>query len=152
MNKTLLILACLCMLGMSSQVLAQTGTTGTSSGSTASSTAVGFPVEQFVFGTMTTDQQNNYMQALLVSNLATQVLTAAAYSSAEKKVRDSDPLTAFDQFILARGPFPVLPGNQSFVPIGGTGATSSSSTGSTGSTSSTGTTGTTGTTGSTTGS
>jgi len=143
MNKTLFTLVCLCILGMSGQALAQT--TSTSGSSTSSTTQVAFPVEQFIFGNMTTQQQNNYMQSLLITNLATQVVTAAAYSNAERKLRNSDTLTDFDKLILARGPFALLPGNQSLVTIG-TPSTSSSSS-STGTAGTTGTTGTTGTSG-----
>lgn len=141
MNRMLVAAILLCMLGISSHVLAQTSsttgstgsTTGTTSsttgstGTTASSTSVGFPAEQYVFGNMTQAQQDQYMQGVLVSNLATQLLTASAYSRAEKKVHDSDPLTDFDRYILKRGPFAVLPGNQSFVPIGNSSTSSSSS-------------------------
>jgi hypothetical protein len=73
---------------------------------------------------MTGEQQNFYNGLQVFANYSTQVLTAATYSNAEKKLRNGEVLTAYESSILARGPLPVTSGNQAFVPIGsGTAAT-----------------------------
>ena len=145
MNRAIATGVLLCLLGMSSQALAQTSSTTTSTtGSTTGTTtaaaptaaqsvflttsSIAFPAEQYIFNTMSASEQDAYMKTVLFTNQLTQQLTAAAYNTAERKVRDSDPLTSFDRYILARGPFPLLPGNPSVVPIGPQSSSSTSTT------------------------
>ncbi len=141
MNRAIATGVLLCLLGLSSQTLAQTSSTTTSTtGSTTAATptaaqsvflstsSIAFPAEQYIFNTMSASEQDAYMKTVLFTNQLTQQLTAAAYNTAERKVRDSDPLTAFDKYILARGPFPLLPGNQTIVPIGSSSSSTSTTT------------------------
>jgi len=89
-----------------------------------SSTPFTYPgLEGMLYSGMTPQQQSTYNAIQVYMNLSTQIVTAAAYSAAEKKLKNGDVLTAFDQTILARGPFAVTTGNQAFVPIGGSSST-----------------------------
>jgi hypothetical protein len=107
MKRCLLALACVAAL--SGSALAQSFTyTG---------------LEGLLYSGMTPQQQGVYNSIQVYMNFSTQVVTAAAYSSAQKKLQNGDILTSFDNTLLARGPFAVTTGNQAFVPIGGTTST-----------------------------
>ena len=113
------LLAVLCLLVLSGSALAQT------SGSSFTYTGL----EGALFGGMTPQQQGTYNAIQTYMNFSTQVVTAAAYSSAQKKLRDGEVLTSFETSLLARGPFAITTGNQAFVPIGSsTGATTTTTT------------------------
>jgi hypothetical protein len=109
MLRTLFAMAVLCplMLGLGRPALAQTTTT-----LPGSATA-----ENQIASNMTASQYNVYLAMNVYSNFATQVATAAAYSNAEQKLQELDPLSGFDQYILSRGPEILTAGNQAYVPV-----------------------------------
>ena len=80
-------------------------------------------VEGFLYTNSNAQQQANFNMMQAYVNFSTQVQTAAIYQSAEKKLRQGEVLTAYEQSILARGPMPITSGNQFFVPIGATAIT-----------------------------
>ncbi|WP_243358278.1 hypothetical protein [Fundidesulfovibrio terrae] len=103
------LLALVCMAALSGSALAQSSPSFTYPG-----------LEGLLYSGMTAQQQNVYNAIQVYMNYSTQVVTAAAYSSAQKKLQNGETLTAFDNTLLARGPFAITTGNQAFVPIGGT--------------------------------
>jgi hypothetical protein len=108
------LLAAACIIAFSASAMAQTSTTTTT-------TTFSYPgLEGVLYTGMTPQQQNTYNAIQLYMNYSTQVVTAATYSQAEKKLQNGDILTAFEKSILARGPFAITTGNQAFVPVGGT--------------------------------
>ncbi|MBI4805722.1 MAG: hypothetical protein HY795_10865 [Desulfovibrio sp.] len=112
MKRSLLVTACIFVFAASA--MAQTTTTTTTS-------TFAYPgLEGVLYSGMTAQQQNTYNAIQLYMNYSTQVVTAAAYSQAEKKLQNGDVLTSFEKSILARGPFAITTGNQAFVPVGGT--------------------------------
>lgn len=112
------VFAALCLAALSANALAQT------SGSSFTYTGL----EGALFGSMTPQQQSAYNSVQVYMNYSTQLVTAAAYSSAQKKLEQGEVLTSFDQSLLARGPFAVTTGNQAFVPVGSSTGTSTSTT------------------------
>ena len=104
------LLAAVCIMAFAANAMAQT-----------TPNAFSYPgLEGQVYSGMTAQQQNTYNAIQLFMNFSTQVVTAATYSRAEKKLQNGDILTDFEKSILVRGPFAATTGNQSFVPIGGT--------------------------------
>jgi len=114
------LIAAVSIIAFAANAMAQTSTSTTT-------TAFSYPgLEGTLYNGMTAQQQNTYNAIQLFMNFSTQVVTAATYSQAEKKLQNGDVLTTFEKSILARGPFAITTGNQAFVPIGG--ATSSTTT------------------------